>query len=182
MNLFAEDPDQFSERNRLKIQSNVIAISRDRSDLSLAEVNIPAKHLEKVIGRFSQLVAYLRQQTGISLPIHKPIVSVQASFLLKNKKHPSVIRVYTGTYQKSYQDQNVLAKGRRIGNVQELSNLTKDATTPSNIVKRLDSGTHFPSSEWEFTGLVSVVLIFNSKAKIIPRRSFQKIFYDNLTS
>ena len=182
MSLFAEDPNISSERNRVKIQSNVIELSRDRQDLTLAEVNIPAKHLEKVLGRFQQLEAYLLQQTGINLQRHKPIVSVQASFLLQNKHNDGLDRVFTGTYQKSFQEQNVLASGRKISNLGQLVNLTKDATESGNITEKLDSGTHFPSSEWEFVGLVSVVLIFNCKANIVPRRKFQKLFYDDLAS
>lgn len=180
MSLFVEDPNLFGERNRVKIQSNVIQLPRDPTDLILAEINIPSRHLETVLGHLKQLETYLRRQTGIILPLHKPLVSVQASFLLKNKKNPNLTRVFTGTYQKKYQEQNVLAKGKTIANLNQLLNLVRDATTPSNIANKLDSGIHFPTSEWEFAGLVSVVLIVNCKAKIIPRREFMKTFYPDL--
>lgn len=182
MSLFAEDPDSFSERNRVKIQSNVIALPRERLDLTLAEVNIPAKLIETVLRRLQLLETHLRRQTGIILALHKPVVSVQASFLLRNKKNPDLIRVFTGTYQKKYQEQNVLAEGQKITNLRQLLNLIKDATTSSNITNKLESSTHFPTSDWEFFGLVSVVLIFNCKAKIVPLRQFEKLYYPDLES
>ena len=181
MSFFRPDPlGPNAERNRLKITSNYVRIAHASTDLSSVQVNIPSQYLIEgaIIEHVPQLAQAIRLQSGLDIGRHRPLVGVEACFLLRNEKNPGLIRIFVGSVQRSAQLFNQISPPREVRSVNELKRLVQENISPDLLSEKLDSSVLFPNSEWPFEAVVSGVLNFNARVKLPTNmRRFQKLFY-----
>lgn len=174
---FQRDPNQASERNRLKLENKTVPLARG-DEFLLAELSVPGElcsRLGYLSSRAAQLLDLIRQQSGINCPQHRPFVSVQASFLLTHSQTGQT-RVFTGTVQTAYRNKNQIIPERIIASVSDFQQLIERAINPDFLESSLSSAEHFPDSNWEFAGVISIVFVFNCRARVRPLPKYTKSF------
>ena len=181
MSFFSPDPlGPESERNRFKITSNYIPLNKSNKDLLVAQVNIPSHLLVDgaILNHIHTVVQLLHHQSGLELQRDRPLVSVEATFIIRSKSNPDLIRVFVGSVQRQQQLYNQIAPPQLVRSVQDLKALTQEHIQPEALRSRLDSSIFFPDSDWVFDSVVSVVLNFNARVRLPPpMRKQLKEFY-----
>ena len=181
MSFFSEDPYGPSERNSLKITSTYSSVEREQKGLVVVQVNVPSFYLRTglILERIPQLVDSIHSQSGLQLGRDRPLVSVEATFILRSKRCPEVTRVFVGSVQRDYQSMNQISSAQPVQSTFQLKELVRANIEPDHLASKLDSSRLFPDSDWVFESVVSVVLNFNARVKLPEHlRRFQKTFPD----
>ena len=182
MSFFRPDPiGPNGERNRLKITSSYALVQRARNDLCTVQVNIPSQYLIDgvILNHMPQLVQWIRVQSGLDIAIHRPLIGIEATFILRSKTNPSLQRVFAGSVQRANQLFNQIASPREIRSVNQLRLFVGEHISPALLAQKLDSNAVCPDSDWAFEAVVSVVLNINARVRLPPpMRRFKKIFYE----
>lgn len=181
MSFFSEDPFTQSERNSLKITSSYSTVERERKGLLVIQVNVPSSYLRNglILERIPQLIHAMRLQSGLELGRDRPLVSVEATFILRSKRHPDLTRVFVGSIQRDYRSMNQICPPEPIQSAVQLKELIRVNIEPDHLAGQLDSSRLFPDSDWVFESVVSIVLNLNARVKLPPHlRRFRKTFPD----
>ena len=181
MSFFSPDPlGPEAERNRFKITSNYIPLNKSSKDLLVAQVNIPSHLLVEgaILNHIHTVVQLLHQQSGLVLQRDRPLVSVEATFIIRSKSDPQLFRVFVGSVQRKHQQYNQIAPPQLVRSAQDLKALTQEYIQPEVLRTRLDSSVYFPDSDWVFESVVSVVLNVNARVRLPQAmRKHLKEFY-----
>lgn len=178
---FAEDPNGNSERNRFKIESSSIPLGNNGgqggNSIIVAEINVPSRYCEDriIVERLDRIQELLEQQTGVNLALHRPFISIQASFLLTTLRGD--IRVFTGSSQRAMAERNFICQPETIASLADLTSLVERALDPNTIDETFNSARRFPNSRWSFAGIISLIIVVNCRARLNRDHRHQKLFY-----
>ena len=181
MNPFVEDPNPDSERNRFKITSNVVLNPSEDVDISIVEVNIPSRLLRNhvIVEHVDTLVQRVQAQSGMNIAQHRPQDTVFATYLLRLRHNHEVVRVFTGSVQAARGDRNLVHPTVTIASRANFRYLLGTVCEEEHLVNTLNSGDAFENSQWEFVGVISLNLLFNTKFNVPPQyRGLTKRFYN----
>ena len=159
--IFTEDPEA-SERNHLKLESQIIPVQGREGDILVSQLNIPGRlcKIEWLKRHSKLLLSVLKNKSGIHLLEHKPFVSAQACFLLEHVK-TNQYRTFTGTIQTQHRNKNVIIEEVKITNQAGFENLAAQAFDPGFLERSLAN--NFPDSDWSFVAVISIVFVFNAR-------------------
>ena len=181
--MFAEDLDSGSERNALKIEITRYAVyRRRRSPITQVLVNIPSRHIESgaAASKLGDILDLACQKSGLVLPVHRPSLAVEATFLLEDRR-TSALRTFTGSVQEINRQKNIIIDYTTVSSYSDVRRILHTASDPNFISEKLDNAAHFPDSVWRFAGLVSLVLNLQTSGHIratggAERPPYQKLF------
>ena len=166
--MFTPDPEA-SERNHLKLESQIIPLKGSQDDILVSQLNVPGKlcNVEWLKRHSTLLLSVLKNKAGIHLLEHKPYVSAQACFLIEHSK-TGQSRTFTGTIQTNHRDKNVIIEEVKVTNKAAFENLAAQAFDPDFLERSLAN--NFPDSDWNFVAVVSIVFVFNTRYRFTRRR------------
>ena len=176
-NIFIDELSATSERSRFKITHTFVPI-RDQRDLLVALINIPGRYFTNnvIFAQLPRVLQLLQNQCGLSLDI-SPRITTEATFILRHRVNQQV-RVFTGSLQRSNQHYNQITRPQTISSIGELEHLLSRASDSKTLHKRLDNSVHFPNSNWDFIGVISLVLNIQTRVKYNNNyRRHTKVFH-----
>ena len=178
MSNFVDELDRTSERSRFKITHSFLSVHR-QPDFLVVEVNIPSALMEQmaILPKLPTVCRLLQRQCGLELGVHQPSISVEATFLLQDTVSGQY-RTFTGSIQRMNRVYNLILPFETVSNLNQLENLVARAGDSTTIGNRLDSSVHFPNSRFQFAGVISLILNFQTRLPWNPAYyRHKKVFY-----
>ena len=176
--IFVGDINERSERNALKLESRSFPARGPGGHFLLSQLNVPSVFCD--IDWFRRHLPFLTQRirslSGINIGEHQPFVSVQGNFLLEHSRDGRQ-RVFTGTVQTAHQNKNLIISEQRVTSIEDLDRLGQRAFDPVFLEASLANS--FPDSDWLFVGVISIVFVFNCRARLANLPGYSKHFFED---